>query len=126
MLCLKELAEVLTGCINGSSEVIVRFGGEECLVLLPYTSLEGAVLLAESVRLAAERTSIPLAKGVEGEPTQITVSGGVASIIPDPADQPKMLLSAADGALYKAKASGRNRVCYVEDIRQPSVSDGVE
>jgi diguanylate cyclase (GGDEF)-like protein len=82
-----------------------RYGGEEILIVLPQTDLEGARVLAERLRLAVEQAEFEIG----GASVSITVSVGVASLSGDvrSADD---LVEAADGALYGAKAAGRNRV----------------
>ena len=82
-----------------------RYGGEEMALLLPRTELEGAVELADRLRVAVAAT------GVEWEGTRvaITVSCGVASY-PRCARSAEELLGAADKALYAAKSAGRNCV----------------
>jgi diguanylate cyclase (GGDEF)-like protein len=91
--------------------VAARYGGEELAVLLPNTGLEGARRIAESIRFAVERTPIPDAN----EEFHVTLSGGVA-VLPLDGDTPHSLLSAADAALYRAKAMGRNRVETTQSI----------
>jgi diguanylate cyclase (GGDEF)-like protein len=86
-----------------ASDFAGRFGGEELLVLLPDTTAEGAVALAERLRAAIAQIRVP---GVDRD---ITVSIGVADLIQHGGDAPG-LLRQADRALYAAKATGRNRV----------------
>jgi diguanylate cyclase (GGDEF)-like protein len=86
-------------------DVAGRYGGEEIVVVLPQTDLEGAVALAERVRGAVEENDCDLGDGRRGS---VTVSVGVAQLrrgagVAD-------LIAAADAALYAAKAAGRNRV----------------
>ncbi len=95
-----------------SSDVAVRYGGEEFAVLLPQTGLEDASHLAERVRQTVAAASF---LGHAGEPVQVTVSVGVAALGPTfqgtaLADAGEQLLQEADAALYQAKSGGRNRV----------------
>jgi diguanylate cyclase len=83
------------------SDVLVRWGGEEFLVLLPATGVAGATVLAEKLRRALERTPFATAGTV-------TVSVGVAEHIPE--ETLASWIERADRALYRAKAAGRNRV----------------
>ena len=101
---LKHVAETLLDGIRGV-DVCARYGGEELAVLLPRTGLQGAVELAERLRSMVE--SRPLA--ISGANIKVTASFGVATY-PSPAPNPAALLSSADGALYRAKEAGRNRV----------------
>jgi len=99
--------EVLVGiaiCISDSvrraGDCTARYGGEEFAVLLPGLSAAEAIGVAETIRLKVQRWS--------GDAANTTVSIGVASLMPDTATDCNKLLTAADKALYAAKASGRN------------------
>ena len=85
------------------SDLAGRYGGEEFLILLPDTPLDGAVVLAEKLRAEVELVNVP------GVDRAVTASFGVASF-PDDAPDGEMLVRMADRALYAAKASGRNCV----------------
>ena len=92
------------------TDTLARWGGEEFLTLLPSTTLTDAAALAERIRLAVASAPMPM-KGDE----QVTVSIGVASSAEAHEDLTNtrwmQMLRAADGALYRAKENGRNRVC---------------
>jgi len=85
-----------------ASDFAGRFGGEEFILLLPDTDLDGAVTVSENIRQALAGLD------VAGVSRAITASLGVAAL-PDDADGPTVLLRAADRALYLAKSRGRNR-----------------
>ena len=85
------------------SDFVGRYGGEEFLALLPSTGREGAVELAEKLRMAISRVA------VAGVSRRVTASFGVA-VLPDDAGEPEQALRAADRALYTAKGNGRDRV----------------
>jgi diguanylate cyclase (GGDEF)-like protein len=90
----------------GERSVLARYGGEELAVLLPGVGMAGALRMAEEIRTAIENRVIE-----HGDRQfQVTTSIGVASC-PRHALSQTELISAADGALYRAKAEGRNRVC---------------
>ena len=91
------------------SDAIGRYGGEEFLMVLPRADLAGGSEVAERVRRAVEAK--PVAEG--GHEHQVTVSLGVASSATSGFD-PAVLIRAADRALYRAKADGRNRVGTAE------------
>lgn len=103
--------EVLRGFANKlrdnlrQSDIICRWGGEEFILLLKDTSPEQARLLAEKVRQQTEHSRF----SYKGASLQITTSIGLAELHPD--DSLSELLARADGALYRAKQSGRNRTC---------------
>lgn len=92
------------------SDVFCRYGGEEFAIVAPETPVEAALLLANRIR---ESVAVAPLEPI-GRP--VTISLGVASLTPTMID-PQELVSAADAALYTAKAEGRNRAC----IFQPSV-----
>ena len=82
-------------------------GGEEFIVVLPYTNTDQAHLIAERIRESICRSRFDA--GGDSEPLDVTVSIGL-SALDDPLDQPDDLLKRADLALYDAKRGGRNRV----------------
>ena len=106
-LCLKKVAAVLTGQLKRPADLAARYGGEEFAILLPDTSFEGALLLAENCRAALEQLALPHPHGAHGF---VTMSVGVASCIPGADQRVEDLVHEADGALYDAKHGGRNRV----------------
>jgi diguanylate cyclase (GGDEF)-like protein len=101
---LKHVAQVLADGVR-TVDVCARYGGEEIGILLPQTSQQGAVELAERLRLTLEARPAPSG----GERIPVTASFGVATY-PAPVPYGDWLLLAADKALYEAKAAGRNCV----------------
>lgn len=99
---LTALGAALRGAVR-REDVVARYGGEEFAVLLPNTSLEQAMLVAQKVREAVARISVEH----DGQEIAITVSGGAASILAD--ERTESLIHRADEALYAAKRAGRNR-----------------
>jgi diguanylate cyclase (GGDEF)-like protein len=97
---LGRIGEILRRATRGT-DVAFRYGGEEFLLLVPETDLNGAIAVAERVRVATEESD---------DLPPFTISGGVA--IWDPVDgrDPQPLLRRADTALYLAKRGGRNRI----------------
>jgi len=88
-----------------ANDIWCRYGGEEFVALLPDTSMDRALAVAERLRLAVERTTISSPRGS----LNVSVSIGVAERSPHHADLSEVL-AISDAALYKAKAAGRNRV----------------
>ena len=106
---LRELGARLLGLLRGS-DVAVRYGGEEFVVLLPETGLYAARIAAEKIRRAIGTEPFRY-KPQQGLP--VTISLGVAAIDGTRgAETPQELLKQADTNLYKAKESGRNRCCF--------------
>ncbi|GFM68359.1 diguanylate cyclase [Pseudomonas cichorii] len=102
---LRKVAYTLSRNIRRPGDIAARYGGEEFVVVLPETDLQGAMVLAESIRLAVE--AIP---PFTDDTQSITVSIGVASQIVQQNSKLKALFGLADKALYQAKNNGRNRV----------------
>ena len=102
---LRAVAGTLQSRVRAQDQV-GRFGGEEFLVVLPDTGLEGAVTLAQALRAAVEST--PAQWGAHGIAT--TISIGVRGGLISGADTSESLVAAADAAMYQAKQGGRNRV----------------
>lgn len=104
--CLQEAGRRLRAVVQRPSDMAVRYGGEEFLVVLPNTSLESASKLGEKLRQAFAQKPFKF----EGQHCQVTLSVGVACDLPEAPDQHELLLRRADECLYQAKALGRNRV----------------
>ena len=101
---LKELAKILKGSVKRGSDFVARFGGEEFVILLPETGLEGAIVLAEKLRAAIEKTTFEHG----GKEIKITASFGIAG--KESSATKEDFVKRADVALYEAKEAGRNRV----------------
>jgi diguanylate cyclase (GGDEF)-like protein len=104
---LKKIAFTIDNQIKRAGDFIARYGGEEFIVVLPHTTLQNAVLLAETIRKEVEALMIP---NETTELKYITISLGVASIIPSLSNTSKELMDMADQQLYLAKQRGRNQV----------------
>ncbi|HCS43282.1 MAG TPA: GGDEF domain-containing protein [Pseudomonas sp.] len=102
---LRNISTIISDNIKRPGDLAARYGGEEFTVVLPGTDYVGAFLVAEKIRRAVQQAGITHSKGVEGT---VTVSLGVCGYNPASQDKPNDLVSAADKALYVAKASGRN------------------
>ena len=102
---LRELAACVKSIIR-KEELFARYGGEEFVVILPETTLDGAVSLCERIRQIVEKHTFRF----EDKSFHITVSVGVANTNGDEALTPMELLRQADEKLYQAKRAGRNRV----------------
>jgi two-component system cell cycle response regulator len=93
-----------------SSDVLIRYGGEEFLLLLPETDHEGAAVLAEKLRRALASSPVRYASPA-GQTIEISIRASVGvSSLDDGMYDAALLVAAADEALYRAKSTGRNRV----------------
>jgi diguanylate cyclase (GGDEF)-like protein len=94
--------------IGRKSDIVSRWGGEEFLILLPNTNTKGSLIIAEKIRKNIEEIVINLQ---DEKKLQFTVSVGVSQFHNKSNDNIESSINRADEALYKAKASGRNKVC---------------
>ena len=102
---LKAIADCMVTCAR-DSDIVFRYGGEEFVIVLSNTSLDGASFLAERIRETVEELRLD----VDETQLEITVSLGVASFAGD--DNRVRLLEKADRALYESKSRGRNCVTF--------------
>ena len=109
--CLQQVAAVLRETAHRSTDLAARYGGEEFVVVLTDTDKEGALVVAETIRAQVEALKI-LHNASKVNP-YVTLSIGVATIIPDRKTDTNDLIAAADHSLYRAKENGRNR-CWTE------------
>ncbi|MGD1905280.1 MAG: diguanylate cyclase [Leptolyngbyaceae cyanobacterium] len=106
--CLKQVAHILHDVVGRGTDVVARYGGEEFAVLLPNTDGEGAIKVAERIQAILKHQPLSYPDGIE---QRVTVSLGLATIVPSMLQNASMLVSLADQALYQAKFAGRNRYC---------------
>lgn len=104
--CLRAVAGALRQAVRAEVDRLARYGGEEFCVVLPETDAEGARVVAERIRVAVESLQFR----VGGELVPVTVSVGVAAMVPAGVEEAQLLVLTTDKALYEAKAAGRNRV----------------
>ena len=107
---LIQIAQALSTTLNRKTDMVARYGGEEFVCVLPDTEIDGAVNVAEKFRTGILSLRIPHAFSTAD--SWVTISLGVACLVPMIDLSPKELIMAADEALYKAKASGRNRINF--------------
>jgi diguanylate cyclase len=105
---LRAFAELLRNMTRDAIDTVVRYGGEEFLIILPETPLDGAVELAERVRKAFAQLQVEC----DGAMLSTTASFGVvgADFALDQAIMPQALIAEADQLMYEAKHGGRNQV----------------
>jgi diguanylate cyclase (GGDEF)-like protein len=122
---LIELMQRIQGVMR-ASDVLARFGGEEFMLLLPFTSLSSTLLVAEKIRQFVAETPFT----IDGQTIPVTISLGV-SVRRAGQEDFESVLPQADQALYEAKTSGRNRVCHFSDepyapkVVRPSILERV-
>jgi diguanylate cyclase (GGDEF)-like protein len=106
--CLYQVAQAMLQVSHRTSDRVTRYGGEEFAIILPHTGSEGAIQVAEVIRAAIKRLNLPH----QGSIAQniVTVSFGVASMVPVNEQGYVQLIRDADRGLYQAKQLGRDRV----------------
>lgn len=106
--CLQEAAQALHDALERSTDLLARYGGEEFACLLPETDAPGALVIGEKLRRTVAELEIPH----EYSPTasHITLSLGLATLVPRPGMEEPGLIGLADDNLYKAKKNGRNQL----------------
>lgn len=112
--CLRQVARTLRKYFRRPSDLIARYGGEEFCVVAACDDVQIAQL-ADILRMAVETMQLPHPKSVISK--YVTVSLGVATLVPDESCEYDQLLHNADQALYMAKQRGRNRVEKYESIQ---------
>ncbi len=108
-IVLQQIAQRLKRVLR-RTDFLARYGGEEFVVLAPQTPADRALILAERLRQVIAESPISVSPDLQ---LRITISIGVA-VFPEHAQNGNELVRAADEALYKAKQTGRNRVCLFE------------
>jgi diguanylate cyclase (GGDEF)-like protein len=103
--CLRELAGRIRSCTR-STDFLARFGGEEFIIILPGTSAGGAGKIAEKIRRLIGNTLF----SYQDEEISVTISVGATQVTPEDED-PELLFTRVDDAMYRAKREGRNQVC---------------
>ena len=115
-LVLKTVSQVIKQQLR-DYDIAGRYGGEEFSIILPYTKLPEARMVAERLRKAVENTKIDISKvnsDVSDKDISVTISLGITEY--GDGDDEKTILQKADKALYKAKESGRNRAEIYENV----------
>ena len=113
--CLQEIAKAIKDIIKRPGDLVARYGGEEFAVILPNTDTQGATHVADNICHAVRTLVIPH-KNSQISP-HVTLSAGFTTEIPQLDSDIEEMISAADRALYQAKAAGRDR--FVQNIQLP-------
>lgn len=104
--CLRQVSQLLTRMARRETDIVARFGGEEFAILLPGTSAEQSLVVAERTRLGVEKLKIV----VQDKELHLTVSIGISNVTATFGTSNEDIIHSADTALYKAKNNGRNQV----------------
>lgn len=116
--CLRQVAQAIQKAVHRPDDLVARYGGEEFAIVLPSTHAQGAVQVAVSICLEILNLQIP--HEVSTVSPYITLSLGIATVIPHPEQAIDALIELTDKALYQAKAEGRNTYCHQDLSQSPS------
>jgi diguanylate cyclase (GGDEF)-like protein len=114
--CLKQIAKVLSNNMNRPGDFVARYGGEEFCILIPDTDMDGAITFAEMVHSAIVALKIDNPGSEVSK--YLTISIGIAAIVPKHDDSYMDLIYTSDKALYKAKNDGRNIIRTKETLER--------
>lgn len=104
--CLRQVAAALDGCVRRASDSVTRYGGEEFAVVLFHTSLSEARNISDHMLAAVQKLNI---RHEQSPHDIVTISIGIATLIPGVETNMQQLVEEADKCLYRAKENGRNR-----------------
>jgi diguanylate cyclase (GGDEF)-like protein/PAS domain S-box-containing protein len=113
--CLQQVATLIKQHLKRSTDMVARYGGEEFALILPHTPQQGASFLFRDIQTSLHQLAIPHQRSQVAD--WVTISAGIASIIPQIPDQSSTLVKRANQALYQAKAVGRDRAIISETPR---------
>jgi len=113
--CITRVAKAIGGKAKRPSDSAVRYGGEEFALILSETDLKGATTVAKNIKQTIENLEIEhttsLVKPI------ISLSFGVATVIPNSNQEPEILISLADNALYQSKEKGRDQIQQINLVK---------
>ncbi len=107
--CLRQVAQIIQDTLKRPGDMVFRYGGEELAIILPNTASEGAEIIAGQILQRVELEQI--AHHPSPVSPYVTISLGIAVSVPTTVLSPQTLFEMVDMALYRAKATGRNRYC---------------
>ena len=116
--CLRQVAKAIQNAVNRPDDLVARYGGEEFAVVLPATPALGAKQIA--IAISAEVLKLQIPHDISTVSQYITLSLGVATVIPNPEQTLDTLIELTDRALYRAKSEGRNMYCQQDFSQKPS------
>lgn len=109
--CLRRVAASLQEGMDSNPGIVARYGGEEFVVVLPDVPVDDAVTIGNTLREGIQQLAVPHEHSEAN--SVVTMSMGLATVIPNDDSDPQTLLKQADEQLYKAKESGRNQLQHI-------------
>jgi diguanylate cyclase (GGDEF)-like protein len=110
---LRQVAKAIAQTLKRPADLVARYGGEEFAIILPNTEAEGAIAIARLIQNSINALQLPHPSSQASQ--FITLSLGVATLIPAHQSSPSTLIAIADRGLYQAKAQGKNRAVQISD-----------
>lgn len=110
--CLIKIAQRISSAVKRPADLVARYGGEEFVIILPNTDNEGAVKVVEDIQKEMRELELPHICSLVKK--YVTLSFGIATILPSHESSPEALIQAADSQLYQAKDKGRNGYQSIE------------
>lgn len=111
--CLKNVANSLATSVRRASDFLARYGGDEFIIIMPETDINGARYVGENIRKTIE--ALKISHQYSKISQFVTISVGVSSVVPNKNISTKDLIKKTDEALYKAKKLGCNQTCIVDE-----------
>lgn len=111
-VCLQKVSWALQSALSRPGDLLARYGGEEFVAILPHTDISGAAELAAAFHRHVQKLALP--HGDSPVSSIVTISIGIASVIPNQKLSPSQVVAMADDALYRAKQAGRNQSMIAE------------
>jgi diguanylate cyclase (GGDEF)-like protein len=119
-LCLQMIAQAMDKVAKRPADLVARYGGEEFAILLSQTDRAGAEQVAEALQWAIQSLALPHDTSQVSQ--YVTMSVGIATMLPLQHQLPDELIKRADQALYLAKEQGRDRICHVPSSHVVAIS----
>ena len=116
--CLKLVARAMRQALLRPGDIVARYGGEEFVVLLPNTDVQGSMEVGDRLLAAVDALAIP--HHTSDAAFHVTISIGLACMVPTERNGAKLLLEEADRALYEAKSRGRHRMACLQPMVSPT------
>ena len=105
--CLQKVASAIRSTIKRPADLVARYGGEEFVIILPHTDQNGTIHVVKEIQTAVK--ALEITHRGSAVSNCVTLSLGIATVVPDGSSAPATLIARADQRLYQAKEQGRDR-----------------
>jgi diguanylate cyclase (GGDEF)-like protein len=110
--CLRQIAQALDQKAKRATDLLARYHGDQFACLLPLTEAKGAIVMANKLRDCIISLNIP--HGYSRVADHVTITQGIATLLPYPHSEPTKLIVSAEKALEQAKLEGRNHIAFMD------------